>query len=160
MKPIDLRPILDRIRREHAPDHHRSAEAYAAAAALWGGGANEHGSFADACERVTLAKGPTTRWRGVAHIACAPNGLWAAGIWCDHGSGSSISGPGIWNDTAYRSRADALAAAALDLALTFEAVRRRDHGASDHAIARRLAAELRTLAQPPAPVVRQMEMAL
>jgi hypothetical protein len=92
--PSSVAQQLDAL-RDRFPDWHRHPEALTEAAALWGGGCNEHGVFLQ-CERETIGH-PERGVFAEVRVAQSPNGLFAAGYAyrCARAGGGVC--PSVWS---------------------------------------------------------------
>lgn len=107
MTSIDLSSQLDEIRLKY-PEYWRSEDAQRELRALWGNATcNEHGVI-EADEEVTTALQP--QWTASVKIAHAPNGWYAFAVSYAYGIGGGGAAISVWNDTAYTTRQEALAA--------------------------------------------------
>jgi hypothetical protein len=93
--PSAVAQQLDAL-RDRYPDWHRNPVAQAEAAALWGGGCNEHGVFL-AHERETIGRPESGAFVEV-RTAQSPRGLFAAGYAYQCGTGGGGRSPSIWSE--------------------------------------------------------------
>lgn len=107
MTSIDLSSQLDEIRFKY-PQHWCSEDAQREAQALWGNVAcNDAGVF-ETYEEITIELQPY--WTACVRIAHAPNGWYGFAVSYSHGFGGYGSAISVWNNTAYTTREEALAA--------------------------------------------------
>lgn len=107
MTSIDLTPQLDAIRLKY-PEYWRSQNAQREAQALWGNiPCNECGVI-PADEEITIELQPY--WTACVRIARAPNGWYGFAVSYAYGLGGYGAAISVWNETAYTTREEALAA--------------------------------------------------
>lgn len=107
MTSIDLSPQLEEIRLRY-PKWWLSEDALRELQALWGNvPCNEHGVIPEN-EEVTIEL--ERHWAASVKIACAPNGWYAFSVCYAYGTGGGGAAISVWNDTAYTTRQEALAA--------------------------------------------------
>lgn len=112
---IDLTDQIDEISDKY---EYNSPESWAALSMLWGGpGAdlvNDCGVFIDG-ETVKLDLPGQKGWQAEVRMSVSINGWWAVSISWWNGLGGGGSCPGLWNRTAYTTRAEALDAGIREL---------------------------------------------
>ncbi|NGZ96219.1 MAG: hypothetical protein CV089_08845 [Nitrospira sp. WS110] len=107
MTSIDLTPQLEEIRSKY-PEYWRSQDAQREAQALWGNvPCNDAGVF-ETYEEVTIELQPY--WTACVRIAPAPNGWYGFAVSYAYGLGGYGAAISVWNETAYTTREEALAA--------------------------------------------------
>lgn len=107
MTSIDLSPQLDEICVKY-PEYWRSEDALRELQTLWGNApCNAHGVMPED-EEVTIELQPY--WNACVKIACAPNGWYAFAVSYSYSTGGGGAAISVWNDTAYTTRQEALAA--------------------------------------------------
>jgi len=89
--------------QERFPDWLSDDQAHAKAAALWGGGCNEHGIFMNG-DREVVAKHKNAE--ATVTIAQAPGGLFAAGVHFNSSTHGFGHAPSIWSEP-YATREEA-----------------------------------------------------